>query len=253
MTYPSDERDPAAAIAHVERDPCVSGVQEDRDLLDARVPRGVRHRLASREHERLRALVERCITGAHDVDAHAVQLLDLRCRRFDRACERPLRSRCAVGIEPRAELALLPACEAPGVGRILLDQRQRLEDGVVHPRSEVCTLTLPCEAPGPRTEHEQERHSDRARCEQRRRGAARVVPDEDDDSDDDQHDRRQTCGPLREPERASTQQHDPCGNERERPDERVGQAEPPEREDAGPDEEQHPGDPSPGPRPRAVR
>src|SRR6266849_2873591 len=222
--------------------------------------RRVRHRLARREHEHVRALVERGVTGAHDVDPEAVKLLDLGGRRLDGLGERPLRRRLPVGIEPGAQLALLPPCErrhTACIGGIALDERERLQHRVVDARGEVGSLLradargvlrvpLADEPPRPRREHEHERRRDRTGCEQRRRRAVRVPADEEQDADDREDDRGDARAPLVEPEgRASGRERGSGRDQCERPDERVGEAEASKRDDRRPDEQDRPDDPAP--------
>ena len=170
---------PRAAVAHVDRDLVVADVDEGRDLVGARVPGRVRHRLARREDERLDALVERHVAGADELDRDAVQLLDLgggRVHRGREALRSPVR---AIRVEPGAQLALLPPRERGDAARIVrlpLDERERLEHGVVHAGRHLGPLLradaggplgvpLDGEPPGPRAEHEQERDRDGARLE----------------------------------------------------------------------------------------
>ena len=122
-----------AAIAHEDGDLLVRHVRVDVDLLDAGELCRVRHRLARGEHDR--GLRWR-ITGARELDADAVELLDVgrggRERRDERravVAERPR------GVEPAAQLALLAPCErgdTTRLARVTLDQRQRLQHRVVH-------------------------------------------------------------------------------------------------------------------------
>src|SRR5581483_2615933 len=206
------------------------------------------------EHERLRPLGERRVAGRHDLDADAVQLLDLRGSLLDRLGEHAFAR--DGGIEPAAELALLPPREPARIRGVLLDQRQRLQDGIVHARGEVRALLdadalgalrfpLPGEAPGPGPEHEQERHRNRARREHRRRGPARVRRDERHRSDEDQDARREARAPFLEAEGRAVQQHEARPEECERPHEGVGEAETAQRGDAGEDEQDRPGDAAP--------
>ena len=205
--------EPGAAVAHVERDAVPVRVEEHRDLVDACVPRGVRHRLACGEHERLQPFVERRVAGAHDVDAHAVQLLDLGGGSLDGAGERAVRRGLAVGIEPRAQLPLLAPRELPRVAGLLLDERQRLQHGVVHARGELGALllaharrallvALAREPPRPRHERRAEARSRPRRARAASRSVPSVLrPTKSATPVMMSDDRRDACAPRSEPER----------------------------------------------------
>ena len=219
---------------------------------------GVRHRLAGREHEHACPVVERSVARAHDLDADAVELLDLGGRCLDRIGEGSLGRRLAVGVEPRAKLALLAAGErrdAPWVVRVALDQRERLQNGVVYPRSEVCALLRPdslgtlgialaAEPPRPWPEQEDESSSDGTGSKQRRRAAVAATTDEDRDAEDGEDDRRDARPPSIQPERGrARRERRTRADQRERPDERIREAEPAKGEDHRPDEQHGAGDP----------
>jgi len=94
------------------------------------MPDRIEQRLAQGSHQRGPADVERSITGDHQLDRHAVQILHLVRNLRDCGAEAGLRAERA-GIQPTAQLSLLGACEANhrgGVARLALDQRQGLED-----------------------------------------------------------------------------------------------------------------------------
>ena len=70
--------EPNAAVAHEDSDLLVTDLRVDVDLLDACELRSVRHRLPCGEDKRG---VGRRVTGARDLDAYAVEFLDVgRCR-----------------------------------------------------------------------------------------------------------------------------------------------------------------------------
>ena len=148
----------------------VVGLGVDRDLVGARELRRVRHRLARGEHDGAHVVVERAVAAARELDAHAVQLLDLGGRVRERADERVAR-RGAVAVEPAAQLALLPPRERGDAARLVgvaLDQRERLQHRVVHARGDLGALldadarralgvALARELPEPRPDDEQQR------------------------------------------------------------------------------------------------
>ena len=102
-----------AAVAHEHAHRVVRHLDVDVDLLDARELGGVRHRLPCREHERAHGRVDGAVAGARELDPHAVELLDVAGRRLQRRDEgRGLVAERVVGVEPAAELALLPAAPA---------------------------------------------------------------------------------------------------------------------------------------------
>ena len=88
---------------------------------------------------------------------------------------------CALGVEPAAELAFLAPCElrdALRVVRLALDERERLQHGVVDAGGDLCALlradasralcvALLRGAPEPRPDDEQETAGERSRGEQR--------------------------------------------------------------------------------------
>jgi hypothetical protein len=228
-----------AAVADVDGDLLVAGVDEGGDLRGARVLRGVRHRLTGGEHERLDPLVERRVAGADDLDRKPVQLLHLGRGGVDRRCQAG-----AVGarrrVEPRPQLALLPPRErgdAARVAGLALDERQGLEDGVVHACGHLGALLLADarralgvplgrEAPRPGADHEQERDRDGARLERgAAAGVARVPVEEEDDREHDQDEPGDHARPLR-----AAREQDAGGAERGGPDDRVREAEAAQRE-----------------------
>ena len=134
---------PDAAVADEHRDLVVGHLDVDVDLLDARELGGVRHRLARGEHDRAVGR-RRGVARARELDAHAGSVLDVgrrgRERRDERGAVVPERP---VGVEPAAQLALLPARErgdAVRLARVPLDERERLEHRVVDARGDVGAL-----------------------------------------------------------------------------------------------------------------
>ena len=110
----------------------------DRDLVGARELRGVRHRLPRREDELLVRGVELGSAGGRELDPDAVELLDLGGCVGERVLEGG-GVLDAAAVEPAAKLALLPPRDRRDAMRIVgvpLDERERLEDGVVHTRSD---------------------------------------------------------------------------------------------------------------------
>ena len=130
-----------------------------------------------------------------------MELLDLGCGGVHGRGD-PAGVGCAwIGVEPGAQLALLPSRErghAARIARLALDERERLQDGVVDASRHLGPLLradaarslgvpLGGEPPGPGPEHEEECDRDGARLE--RRVAAvrrRVLVDEEDHADGDQ-------------------------------------------------------------------
>ena len=209
--------EPGAAVADEDRDLVLAGLHERRDLVGARVLRGVRHRLACGEDESLDALVERRVAGADERDGHAVQLLDLGGRRVDRRAE--ARSVRAARVEPRPELALLTARQrrhAARVAGLALDERERLQHRVVDARGHLGALLradpnralgvpLRGEPPRPRAEDEHERDRDRARLEDGIAADAAGVPvDEEEHACAREARGRPPCAGCRAPRRSTT-------------------------------------------------
>ena len=171
-----------AAVAHEDGDGVVGDLGVDVDLLDPGELGGVRHRLARGEHERAGGVVDRAVARARDLDPHAVELLDLGCRGRERGDERgALVSERPVGVQPAAQLPLLAARERRHPARLrgmALDQRERLQNRIVHARGDLRALlaadpggalgvALEREAPQPRPGDQQQRARDRAGREQR--------------------------------------------------------------------------------------
>ncbi len=108
-----------AAIADEHADRVVRDLRVDVDLLDAGELGCVRHRLACGEHERAHRRIDRAVTGARQLDAHAVELLDVACRRCERRRHRSaVVAERLVAVQPAAQLSLLPARQrrdAPGL------------------------------------------------------------------------------------------------------------------------------------------
>ena len=151
------------------------------------------------------------------------------------------------GIEPGAQLALLPACErgdAARVAGLALDERERLQDGVVHARGHLGPLlradpgralgvALGREPPGPGAEHEQERDRDAARLEHGvALGAAGVPVDEHDHAAGHQREAHHDRAAAR-----TADEHDAEPAEAAGQTQRVGEAEPADGERGG--ERQH--------------
>ena len=102
--------EPGASVAHEDRDLLVGDLGVDVDLLDARELGRVRHRLARRQHDRADGGVDRAVARARELDAHAVELLDVARRRRERGHERGVVvADRLVAVQPAAQLALLPA------------------------------------------------------------------------------------------------------------------------------------------------
>ena len=108
------------------------------------MPDGIEQGLAQGPHQRSPADIERSITGDHQLDRHAVQVLHLVRNLRDCGGEAGLRAERA-GIQPTAQLSLLGARQTGhlgGVVRLALDQGQGLEDGVVQVPGDVCSRGL---------------------------------------------------------------------------------------------------------------
>ena len=217
-----------SAVAHVERDAFVARIEEDTETSSTPECRAA-FAIASRA-----ASTSACVRSSSGASPVRTTSTRTPCNSSISAAvdsiasaSEPSGGGFAVGVEPRAQLALLATCQTPCVGRILLDQRQRLQHGVVHARGEVgallganpcdaLRLTLARETPRGRSEHDQQCRSHRAGSKQRRRGPARVVADEDHGSDDDENERGSACAPLLEPERPAAEQHGTDRDEGER-------------------------------------
>ena len=155
----------------------------DVDLFGAGELRRVRHRLAGGEHERI---LGRAVTRIRELDADAVHLLHVCGCGGERTDERRLVAERPVAVEPAAQLALLSPRkrgDAPRLLRVPLDQRERLQDGVVHARRDLRAFLAanPCrtlgvevdrEPPEPRARDEQQRARDGTGREHGRRRAA---------------------------------------------------------------------------------
>ena len=123
-----------------------------------------------------------------------MQLLHIGSRVRERRDE-TLRVRHAAAVQPATQLALLPTrdrCHPRRVARMPLDQRERLQDGVVDPCRDLGALLQPYplgllhrQLPQPRSDDEYERTRHRARREE---AAARPVPAEEDHRAGDQQD-----------------------------------------------------------------
>ena len=172
-----------AAVAHEDGDLLVGDLGVDVDLLDARELGRVRHRLARRQHDGADGGIDRAVARARELDAHAVELLDVARRRRERRHERRvLVADRLVVVQPAAQLALLPARQRrhpARLGCMPLDQRQRLQHRVVHPRGDVGALVaadpggalgvaVERESPHPGAGDQQQRAGDGAGREQRR-------------------------------------------------------------------------------------
>ena len=179
--------EPDSAVAHEDRDLLVGDLRVDVDLLDAGELGRVRHRLARCEHDCTDGIVDGAVARARELDAHAVELLDVACRSGQRRHERgAFVAERPVAVQPAAQLALLPAGERrhpAWLVRMPLDQRQRLQHGVVDARRHVRALVaadpgralgVPVERqpPHPGAGDQQQRAGDGAGCDQRRRRAS---------------------------------------------------------------------------------
>ena len=139
---------------------------------------------------RVRTLVGRAVAGARELDAHAVQLLDVggrrrRARRRATRCRRRAAGRRRASRAARAP-AGARATRRAAAPRVPLDQRERLQHRVVHARRDLGALVaadargaLRVASSASRQSHgpaiEQQRAGDRARREQRRRRAAALA------------------------------------------------------------------------------
>ena len=172
------------------------------------------------------------------------------------AASPPPSAAARIRVEPGPQLALLPAREgrdAARVARLALDERERLQDGVVHARCHLGALLradpggalrvpLGGQPPGPRPEHEQKCDRDGARLED---GVAavrgRVLVDEHDHADGGEREADHERGTA-----AAARQQDPGSAERGRPDQRVREPEAAERDRARERESHIPEQPSAG-------
>ena len=120
-----------------------------------------------------------------------------------------------------------------------LDERERLKDGVVDPRSDLCPLLEPdalhalaAELPEPGAEDEEERARHRARADERPRR-----PDVAEDGDRSGHHQRDREDGQRAalPDRAATGEHDgePGDDQTAAEDDRAGEAEREQQRDRG--------------------
>ena len=121
------------AIAHEDLGAAVLDLGVERDRLRPGELGRVHERLAGGGDQRGRTIVERAVADGHDLDRDVVVGLDLGRGGLERAGER----RGAGGpgvVQPRPQLALLAAGERGDLARVvgaLLDERERLQDGVV--------------------------------------------------------------------------------------------------------------------------
>ena len=79
-----------AAVADEHGDGVGADLGVDGDLASSGELRRIRHRLARREHELARAVVEPGVTRGRELDRHAVQLLHI-CRRVGERRDKTLR------------------------------------------------------------------------------------------------------------------------------------------------------------------
>ena len=115
----------------------------DRDLLDAGELRRVRHRLARGEHELLEPVVERLVAGARRARSRTPWSSSTSAAASPSASASEAPAAALAAVEPAAELPLLPPRErrdARGVAGVPLDERERLQDGVVDPRRDLGAL-----------------------------------------------------------------------------------------------------------------
>src|SRR3954452_23073681 len=122
------------AIPDEDRDPGWLHLCVDADLVDAGVLGRVDHRLPGGRDQRAHARVHGTVTDDHDLDGHAVGLLDLGGRSLEGSRQLPAVG-CCWPVEPGPQLALLAAGEPPDLTRVIrgfLDQRERLQNRVVH-------------------------------------------------------------------------------------------------------------------------
>ena len=151
-----------AAVAHEDRDLLVGDLGVDVDLLDARELGRVRHRLARCQHDGADGRVDRAVARARELDAHAVELLDVaRCRRERRHERGVLVADRLVVVQPAAELALLPARQRRHAARLGL-----------HAAGSAPASAAPSRAPARR--RRSARRCGSGRCA-RRRGRARAA------------------------------------------------------------------------------
>ena len=131
-------------VAHEALHPLGADLDIDGHRRGAMADR-VEQRLPKRPHEGCPALVQGAVTGHHQLDGDAVEVLDLVRNLRHRGGQAGLRADRA-GIQPAAQLTLLGTGEADnlgGVGGLPLDQGQRLQDGVMQVRGDLCPLGLP--------------------------------------------------------------------------------------------------------------
>ena len=166
----------AAPVAHEDGDLVLADVDERRNLIRTGVLRGIRHRLAGGEDDCFHAVVHRNVAGADELDRDAVELLDLGCGGVHGRGE-PAGVGCAwIGVEPGAQLALLPSRErghAARIARLALDECERLQHRIVDASRHLGTflradparslgVPLGGEPPGPGPEDEEECDRDSA-------------------------------------------------------------------------------------------
>ena len=134
-----------------------------------------------------------------------------------------------------------------------LDQRERLQHRVVHTRRDLGALVrpdprealrvlLPSEPPDPRADEQDERDGERARRDRSAAGERTAGRGEGDDSERDQHEARNRLEGER-PCEATPAGHAPDQGHADRdhaggPDQRVGETETAQGEEAGEDQEQ---------------
>ena len=178
----------------------------------------------------------------------------------DRADERLVLEELALGEEPGAELALLPPRElrdALRVVRLALDERERLEDGVVHARGDLGSLlradaaralgvALLRGAPEPRPDDEEEPGGERGRREQRAALAdVAAARQQDDRAEREEHDPGDTLLPSPEEKHADGGESRGELHERRQPDP-VEHGERREKEEREPDDRALAARPRPG-------
>jgi hypothetical protein len=124
---------------------------------------------------------------------------------------------------------------------VTLDERERLERGIVHARRDLRALLRPCpleplgvallhEPPEQRRDDRGERDRDRARLQQCAVAAECVARvDEERRPCHHEHD---TEGEARERSRTTPDEHDPARDQRARPEQRIREAETAHREEA---------------------
>src|SRR3954447_32505 len=101
----------AAAVADEDVDRRVGDLGVDVDLAGARVLGGVGHRLTGGVDDRSQQLVHVAVADRHDLDGHAVLVLDASGGPAQCAADRALVDRLP-GVEPRPQVALLGARES---------------------------------------------------------------------------------------------------------------------------------------------